>query len=79
MLAKVNDYQTNGEVDFNGLEDTVKVIRDRKGMAYIQATSLQDAIKAQGYVTAQDRLFQMHVTRLLIRGQLAEYFGEAAL
>lgn len=77
-ITNINRYQTDGEASFPGLDKPVQVIRDDKGMAYIYAQSLTDAIKAQGYVTAQDRLFQMHLTRVLVRGKLAETFGEAA-
>lgn len=77
-LSNINQYQTDGAVAFPALDKAVKVIRDEKGMAYLHAESLTDAIKAQGYITAQDRLFQMHLTRVLVRGQLAEFFGEAA-
>lgn len=78
-LSRINDYQIDGEITFPSLDKPVEVIRDEKGMAYIHAENLTDAIKAQGYITAQDRLFQMQLTRTLVSGRLAEVFGEQAL
>ena len=64
FLPRLNDYQKDGELKLPGLEKAVTVKRDEKGMAYIYAENLHDAIMAQGFVTAQDRLFQMQLTRL---------------
>ena len=62
--AGFNRYPTGGSLVLENLSAPVKVIRDDKGMAYIYADSLDDAMHALGYVTAQDRLFQMTLTRL---------------
>ena len=59
-----------------GLSGPVKIMRDEKGMAYVYAQGLHDAVMAQGLVTAQDRLFQMQVTRLLAQGRISELVGE---
>lgn len=48
----------NGSISLNGLEATVDVYRDRDGVPHIEATSMKDLFMAQGFVTAQDRLFQ---------------------
>jgi penicillin G amidase len=56
---------------------TVK--RDQRGIPHIEASSWQDAIFLQGFVTAQDRLWQMDVLRRFGSGELAEVFGPAAL
>jgi penicillin amidase len=64
FLPYLNDYQEDGELTLPGLEKSVTVKRDEKGMAYIYADNLHDAIMAQGFVAAQDRLFQMQLTRL---------------
>lgn len=53
--------------------------RDRRGIPHIEASSWQDAIFLQGFVTAQDRLWQMDVLRRFGAGELAEVFGPAAL
>ena len=57
----------------------VKVERDRLGVPHITAASLDDALFAQGYATAQDRLWQMDSLRRLAAGELAEIAGKAAL
>ena len=61
------------------LDDEVRVRRDRQGIPYIYAETLADALRVQGFVTAQDRLSQMLLTRELIHGRLAEQIGEAGL
>jgi penicillin amidase len=53
--------------------------RDARGIPHIEASSWQDAIFLQGFVTAQDRLWQMDVLRRLGAGDLAEVFGSGAL
>ncbi|MFL6415327.1 MAG: penicillin acylase family protein [Bryobacteraceae bacterium] len=55
------------------------VRRDARGVPHIEATSWQDAVFLQGYVTAQDRLWQMDSLRRFGGGELAEVFGPAAL
>ena len=47
-------------------------------MAYIYADNRHDALMAQGFVTAQDRLFQMQLTRLFAQGRICELAGEKA-
>lgn len=55
------------------------VKRDARGVPHIEAASWQDAVFLQGYVTAQDRLWQMDVLRRFAAGDLAEVFGPAAV
>jgi penicillin amidase len=57
----------------------VSVTFDTLGVPHIQAASIEDALVAQGYVTAQDRLFQMDALRRFDAGELAEVFGPVAL
>ncbi len=59
--------------------EAVSVSFDTLGEPHIRARSIEDALVAQGYVTAQDRLFQMDLLRRLDAGELAEVFGPAAL
>ncbi|WP_051314641.1 penicillin acylase family protein [Alteribacter aurantiacus] len=68
-----------GEKQMDGLSEEVSVVRDERGVAKISATNLDDLFYIQGYVTAQDRLFQMDMTRRLASGQLSEVVGSAAL
>lgn len=74
----LNDYQDSGELKLAGLSAPVKVLRDEKGMAYIYAQNRDDAMMAHGFVTAQDRLFQMELTRRFAQGRICELAGEKA-
>jgi penicillin G amidase len=74
----LNSFQTEGTLVLPGLKAPVTVLRDEKGMAYIYAQDMHDAIMAQGFVTAQDRLFQMELTRLIATGRICEMAGEEA-
>lgn len=76
--AGFNRYPTGGSLILNDLASPVKVIRDEKGMAYIHATTLDDAMRALGYIAAQDRLFQMTLTRLFAQGRISELVGDMA-
>ena len=73
-----NIYQSDGQAKMNGLTSAAKVIRDEKGMPYVFADNMSDLIKVQGYVTSQDRLFQMHMYRLFAEGRLTEFVGDKA-
>jgi penicillin G amidase len=75
-LPLVNGYKKDGTLILPGLSAPVKIMRDEKGMAYLYAQGLADAVMAQGFATAQDRLFQMQVTRLLAQGRISELVGE---
>ena len=62
-----------------GLNATVEVIRDRWGVPHVFAESVRDALFAQGYVQAQDRLWHLELARRLASGRLAEIFGAEAV
>lgn len=61
-----------------GVRQPVAIVRDSIGVPHIRAASIEDALFAQGYVTAQDRLWQMDAIRRLASGELAEVVGAAA-
>ncbi|HKR83767.1 MAG TPA: penicillin acylase family protein [Terriglobales bacterium] len=69
----------DGNISVVGLSAPVSVTRDRQGVPTIEATTLRDLFFAQGYVTAQDRLFQMDFLRRAAAGELSEVVGEVAL
>jgi penicillin G amidase len=69
----------DGSVAIGGLQDGVIVDRDGWGRPWIRAKSLQDVVAAQGYVMAQDRLWQMDLLRRAAGGDLSEIFGEVGL
>ena len=75
-FPRLNDFERGGRLVLPGLKGEVKVVRDEKGMAYIHAADENDLIRAQGFVTAQDRLFPMQLTRLFATGRIAELVGE---
>jgi penicillin amidase len=58
---------------------SVDVRRDGLGIPHITAKTLDDALFVQGYVTAEDRMFQMDAMRRLAAGELSEVFGPATL
>ena len=62
-----------------GLRASVTIRRDERGIPHITAANEDDLYFAQGYVTAQDRLWQMDLLRRTARGELAEIFGQAVL
>jgi penicillin G amidase len=62
-----------------GLKDSVTVRRDGRGIPYIEAKNEADLYFAQGFVTAQDRLWQMDLFRRVARGETAEIFGKIVL
>ncbi len=70
--------QVEGTAEIVGLKEQVEIIRDRWGVPHIYAAGLEDLFFAQGYVQAQDRLWQMELNRRLANGRLSEIFGKAA-
>jgi penicillin amidase len=68
-----------GPVHLAGLELPAAIVRDVDGIAHIRAGSRHDLFFLQGWVHAQDRLFQMDVRRRQAAGTLAELVGPAAL
>jgi penicillin amidase len=71
--------QLDGSISLPGLQKEITVERDNWGVPHIRASSLQDAVEAQGYVMAQDRLWQLDLMRRASRGQLSEIVGPLAL
>lgn len=71
--------QLDGEIVVKGLAAPVLVLRDARGIPHLRAATEEDLFFAQGYVTAQDRLWQMDISRRVGRGELAEIFGAEAL
>jgi penicillin amidase len=71
--------QLDGRLPVSGLTSMVTVTRDGHGVPTIEAAGLEDLFFAQGYVTAQDRLWQMDVMRRFGGGELSEILGEDLL
>ena len=72
-LAKID-----GELAVPGLDSAVEVRRDRWGVPHIYARTQHDVFFAQGFVAAQDRLWQMEMWRRQAEGRLAEVLGPRA-
>lgn len=71
--------QIDGSMTVPGLEGPVEVVRDRWGVPHISATNVRDLFMAQGFVMAQDRLWQMDMWRRQKEGRLAEILGREAV
>ena len=69
----------DGALRLGGLSAPVEIVRDRWGVPHIYAAGLDDLFFAQGFVHAQDRLWQMELNRRIAMGRLAELFGPVAL
>jgi penicillin G amidase len=68
-----------GEISIPGLHERVEILRDPWGVPHIYAGNLDDLFFAQGFVQAQDRLWQMEMYRRAGEGRLAEILGSEAL
>ncbi|MGH9628861.1 MAG: penicillin acylase family protein [Bryobacteraceae bacterium] len=70
--------KTSGEITAP-IGRTATITRDEIGVPHISSESIEDALFLQGYVTAQDRLFQMDALRRVAGGTLAEVMGPRML
>jgi penicillin amidase len=70
---------TDSPIPFAGLRAAAQITRDSKGIAHVQAANRHDLYLLQGYVHAQDRFFQMDLSRRQASGTLAELLGQSAL
>jgi penicillin G amidase len=77
--AKAALPRLDGTITLSGLQAPVTVQRDEHGVPTIHAASLSDLFFAQGYITAQDRLWQMDITRRYASGDLAVVLGPAVV
>jgi penicillin amidase len=69
----------HGKIALKGLHEPVEIITDTYGIPHIYAQSEDDLYFAQGYVHAQDRLWQMEINRRISAGRIAEIAGSVAL
>jgi penicillin amidase len=67
--------QVDGRITTPGLSAPVVVRRDHHGVPHIEAANLDDLLFAQGYITAQDRLWEMDMARRVAAGDAAEILG----
>jgi penicillin amidase len=78
-LSRAALARLDGTVALRGLQAPVTVTRDRWGVPHISAQSTADLYFAQGFVMAQDRLWQMEMWRRGAEGRLAEVLGPSAV
>lgn len=79
LLMRGSLPQLDGNSALQGLAAPVSVQRDQRGVVTIDAASQVDAMRALGYVHAQERYFEMDLMRRAPAGELSELFGAAAL
>ncbi|MGB4084545.1 MAG: penicillin acylase family protein [Bacteroidales bacterium] len=73
-LRKSGLPELNGEKSLSALTAEVKVIRDERGVPHIYASNEHDLYFMTGYITAQERLWQMDMVRHATQGRLSELF-----
>jgi penicillin amidase len=78
-VASASLLPEDGELTAPGLSEPVEVLRDRWGVPYISAASLDDLWFAQGFVTAGERLFQLDLLLRAATGRLSEVFADRTL
>ncbi|MFH1764828.1 MAG: penicillin acylase family protein [Gemmatimonadota bacterium] len=78
-MAVAHLPQIEGEISLPGLEGEVEIFRDPWGVPHIYAQKLDDLFFAQGFVQAQDRLWQMEMYRRTGEGRLSEILGPEAI
>jgi penicillin amidase len=71
--------RVDGRLVVAGLAAPVTVLRDAQGVPHLRAGSMDDLVFAQGYVTAEDRLWQMDALRRHAAGELAEILGKSLI
>jgi len=79
LIPRLDSYQREGSLSMDSLQAQVRVLRDDSGVPYIYADTFDDALTAQGFLHAQDRMFQMELFKYLAHGKLAEFIGEKGL
>ncbi|HEV2990014.1 MAG TPA: penicillin acylase family protein, partial [Candidatus Angelobacter sp.] len=70
--------QIEGSLSVEGIHAPVSVVRDAQGVPHITASTMEDLLLAQGYVTAQDRLWQMDLTRRYAAGETSEILPQSS-
>ncbi|HET9725141.1 MAG TPA: penicillin acylase family protein [Actinomycetota bacterium] len=67
------------EIAVHGLRARVEVLHDRWGVPHVSATTLDDLFRAQGFLVASERLFQLELLLRLANGRLAGMLGDLGL
>tara|TARA_R110002110_G_scaffold414147_2_gene643301 strand:- start:24708 stop:27092 length:2385 start_codon:yes stop_codon:yes gene_type:complete len=79
LIFATAQTDTGGEAQLTGLDGPVTILRDAHAVPHIFADSKLDAYRALGFAHAQDRFFQMELTRRTAAGRLSEVIGPLGL
>jgi penicillin amidase len=79
LLLRASLPHLDGALTQPGLTAAVRITRDARGVPTLEAADRVDLAYATGFVHAQDRFFQMDLSRRLAAGELAELFGAVAV
>ncbi|GHO45249.1 penicillin acylase family protein [Ktedonospora formicarum] len=79
LLSRCARPQKQGTLHFAELHDSVEIITDHYGVPHIYARNEDDLFFAQGFIHAQERLWQMELNRRIGAGRLSEIVGPVAL
>jgi penicillin amidase len=78
-MSRASLPKLDGNIYLPNINQDIEIIRDEWGVVHIYTKNLDDAIFAQGFVHAQDRLWQMELNRRAARGKLSEIIGKDGL
>jgi penicillin amidase len=78
-VARAANLPAQTDAVIAALGDSVHVVYDRRGVPHIRATTVDDCIRALGFVAARDRMFQMELQARATAGRLTEWIGARAL
>jgi penicillin G amidase len=79
LLGKTRLPKLQGQVKISGLQSEVDIYRDNLGIPYIFAQNQTDLFFTQGFVHAQDRLWQLEFNRRFVSGRMSEIIGNATV
>ncbi len=79
FLDKSSQPRYQGAIHLTGLRREVEVKFDRYAVPHVRAANQEDMFFAQGYLHAQERLWQMDMSRRFLSGRMAELFGDFPL
>lgn len=78
-LLTANNFKRQGGFEISRNDSPIQIHRDEHGIAYVVAQSKADVYRGQGFVMAQDRLFQVEFYRALIKGEASAIVGTSML
>ncbi len=78
-ISRTRLPKMDGRMKLKGIKSPLEIMRDHWGVAHIYGSTKEDVLFGQGYVHAQERLWQMDFTRRVVAGRLSEILGESAL